>query len=217
MKFAKEAWPFVIPFWVLSFIFSFLKKRGIAFLSLLTGGAVLLFFRDPERNFRGEEDVLTAPADGLITLVDTVEDPEIGPGTWQRIVTFLSVLDVHIQRCPSDGEVITSVLTPGQKVAAFRTDAGEVNENHLTVFETAEGDRIAVRQIAGLLARRVVSHLQLGDRKKRGDVMGLIKFGSRVDLYLPPGYELLVRMGDRVQNGLTPMARRPPKTPSKSS
>src|SRR5262249_19623328 len=159
---------------------------------------------DPHRAYAGEEGVVLAAADGLVTRVDEIADPEIGPGRQQRIVTFLSVFDVHVQRVPAGGEVIASRYAPGRKVAALRGDAGEVNEKHLTVIRRENGDLVGVRQIAGLLARRVVCALQEGDRVRRGQSMGLIKFGSRVDLLVPAGYRLLVRKGDRVKNGLTP-------------
>jgi phosphatidylserine decarboxylase len=123
------------------------------------------------------------------------------------VVTFLSVFDVHVQRCPVDGEIVHSELRRGLKLAAFRPDVGEKNEAWTNVFLRTNGDRIGVRQLAGLLARRVVSYRKQGDRLRRGELLGVIKFGSRVDLFVPESYEVLVRVGDRVRNGETPMAR----------
>ncbi|HEY7215219.1 MAG TPA: phosphatidylserine decarboxylase, partial [Thermoanaerobaculia bacterium] len=128
-------------------------------------------------------------------------------GRFHRIVTFLSVFDIHVQRVPAAGEVIVSRYSRGRKVAAFREDAGEVNEKHLSVIRRPNGDLVGVRQIAGLLARRVVCYLKEEDRVHRGQSMGLIKFGSRVDLLVPESYRLLVRKGDRLKNGATPVAR----------
>jgi len=116
------------------------------------------------------------------------------------------VLDVHVQKVPVAGEVIASRYQTGRKVAAFREDAGDVNEKHLTVIRRGNGDLVGVRQIAGLLARRVVCYLKEGDRVHRGQAMGLIKFSSRVDLLVPESYQVLVKKGDRVKNGATPMA-----------
>lgn len=212
MRFAKEAWPFVLPFLLASGgLFAF--RRPIAGgVVLFVGLLVLLFFRDPARRFDGPSSVVIAPADGKVTEISIVEDPEIGPGRWRRIVTFLSVFDVHVQRCPVSGTVRHSELRRGLKLAAFRPDVGEKNEGHTNVFETADGTRVGVRQLAGLLARRVVSYLGQGDRRERGDHLGVIKFGSRVDLFVPEGYRVLVAVGDRVRNGETPMAE-PGTTP----
>src|SRR4051794_13531800 len=206
MKFAREAWPFVLPFALAAGVLLVLGHPGWAAGLFVAGLLILLFFRDPNRAYAGEDGVVLAAADGLITRVDEIEDAEVGPGRHQRIVTFLSVFDVHVQKTPAAGEVIASRYAAGRKVAAFREDAGEVNEKHLTVFKRENGDLVGVRQIAGLLARRVVCYLQEGDRVRRGQPMGLIKFGSRVDLLVPAGYRLLVKKGDRVKNGTTPMA-----------
>lgn len=214
MKFAKEAWPFVLPFVFGAAILSWFDRPGWALAALVVGLLVLLFFRDPTRRYEGEVGVVLAAADGLITRIDTIEDPQVGPGRYHRIVTFLSVFDVHVQKVPAAGEVTTSLYAVGKKVAAFREDAGDVNEKHLTVIRRQNGDTIGVRQIAGLLARRVVCYLKEGDHVHRGQPMGLIKFSSRVDLLVPESYELKVKKGDRVKNGATPMAL-PPGEPAK--
>ncbi len=208
MRFAPESWVFVLPFAVLSALLLGLGRPGWAAAALVLGLAVLLFFRDPARHFEGDPETVLAPADGRILRIERIEDPEIGPGSYHRIVTFLSVFDVHVQKVPAAGEVVTSTYTAGRKVAAFRSDAGEVNEKHLTVIRRPDGDRVAVRQIAGLLARRVVCHLAAGDQVRRGQGLGLIKFGSRVDLLVPERYRLLVKEGERMKNGATPVATR---------
>jgi phosphatidylserine decarboxylase len=206
MSFAKEAWPFVLPFALASaLLFALSQPRwgsGFGLLALL----LLLFFRDPTRRFDGPPAVVVAPADGKVTEVSTVVDAEIGPGSYQRIVTFLSVFDVHVQRCPVDGEIVHSRLRRGLKLAAFRPDVGEKNEAHTNVFVRPDGDRVGVRQLAGLLARRVVSYVGEGEARRRGDRLGVIRFGSRVDLFVPAAYRVLVRVGDRVRNGESPMA-----------
>jgi phosphatidylserine decarboxylase len=214
MTFAKEAWPFVLPFVFVAAILFFLGYPGWGIAALVVGLLILLFFRDPTRSYAGETGVVLAPADGLITRVDTIEDPQIGPGRYHRIVTFLSVFDVHVQKSPAAGEVVSSLYAVGKKVAAFREDAGDVNEKHLTVIRRQNGDNIGVRQIAGLLARRVVCYLKEGDHVHRGQPMGLIKFSSRVDLLVPESYKVMVKKGDRVKNGLTPLAL-PPGEPAK--
>src|SRR5262245_6544578 len=105
MTFAREGWPFVLPFLLLAAVLLVLGHPGWAAGAVAVGVLVLLFFRDPARRFQGESLLLVAPADGLVTRVDTLEDPEIGPGRYHRIVTFLSVFDVHVQRTPVAGEV----------------------------------------------------------------------------------------------------------------
>lgn len=207
MTFAKEAWPFVAPFLLgAALAFAFHHPRW-GWAALVVGLLVLLFFRDPKRSATAGPEIVVAAADGKITEISLREDAEIGPGRHRRVVTFLSVFDVHVQRCPVDGEIVHSELRRGLKLAAFRPDVGEKNEAHTNVFVRPGGDRIGVRQLAGLLARRVVSYRKKGDRMRRGDLLGVIKFGSRVDLFVPESYELLVKVGDRVQNGVTPMAR----------
>jgi phosphatidylserine decarboxylase len=206
MKFAKEGWPFVLPFLFLAGLLFVLGRPGWGVTALVVGFCILLFFRDPKRAYEGEAGTVLAAADGLITRIDTIEDPEIGPGRFHRIVTFLSVFDIHVQRVPAAGEVIASRYSRGRKVAAFREDAGDVNEKHLTVIRRPGGDLVGVRQIAGLLARRVVCYLKEGDRVHRGQSMGLIKFSSRVDLLIPESYRVLVKKGDRLKNGATPVA-----------
>ena len=206
MKFAKEGWVFVLPFVFLAGLLFVFGRPGWGAAALVVGLLILLFFRDPKRSYEGEAGFVLAAADGLITRIDTLEDPEIGPGRYQRIVTFLSVFDVHVQKVPAAGEVIASRYTVGRKVAAFREDAGDVNEKHLTVIRRGNGDLVGVRQIAGLLARRVVCYLKEGDRVHRGQALGLIKFSSRVDLLVPEGYQVLVKKGDRLKNGATPVA-----------
>ncbi len=206
MTFAKEAWPFVLPPVLAAGILFVLGHPGWGLGLLVVGLLTLLFFRDPRRTYGGGPEVVIAAADGLITRVDEIDDPEVGPGRRRRIVTFLSVFDVHVQKVPVTGTVVLSRYTVGRKVAAFRADAGEVNEKHLTVIRCGNGDLVGVRQIAGLLARRVVCYLEEGDEVRRGQPMGLIKFGSRVDLVVPAGYRVEVQKGDRVKNGGTPMA-----------
>jgi phosphatidylserine decarboxylase len=206
MRIAKEAWPFVLPLALLAVLLAAAGFRGWAVATAVAGLAVLAFFRDPVRRFAGGPETVLSPANGVITSIETVADPEMGPGTYHRVVTFLSVFDVHVQRVPVAGDVVASRHVPGRKIAAFRATAGEVNERQLTIIRRPDGGLVGVRQIAGLLARRVVCHLAAGSRVERGQTLGLIKFGSRVDLLLPVSYRLLVRRGDRLCDGVTAVA-----------
>lgn len=206
MKFAREAWPFVLPFLAAAGVFLLVGFLLAAASMAVLGLLVLLFFRDPQRRYDGPPDVVLAPAEGTVTAVEVITDGALGEDTWRRISIFLSVFNVHTQKTPVEGVVIGSIATPGKKLPAYRKEAGDVNENHLTLLRRPEGDLIAVRQIAGQVARRVVSLLQAGQRVVQGEPLGLIKFGSRVDVFVPMSYDPLVEKGQRVVSGETPLA-----------
>ncbi len=206
MKFAREAWPFVLPFLAAAGVFWLVGILPAAVSMTVLGLLVLLFFRDPTRNYDGPPDVVLAPAEGTVTAVEVITDSALGDETWRRISIFLSVFNVHTQKTPVEGVVIGSIATPGKKLPAYRKEAGDVNENHLTLLRRTQGDLIAVRQIAGLVARRIVSRLQAGQRVVQGEPLGLIKFGSRVDVFVPMSYDPLVEKGQRVISGETPIA-----------
>jgi phosphatidylserine decarboxylase len=209
MTFAPESWPFVAPFLLASAVLFALGRPGWGLALLVVGLLVLLFFRIPTRRFQGDDGIVLSSGYGKVLRVEPIEDPEVGPGQYNRIVTFLSVFDVHVQNVPVSGRVVLSRYIEGRKVAAFRGDAGDVNQKHVTVIERPSGDRVSVRQIAGLVARRVVCKLQEGQTVERGKLMGLIKFGSRVDVIVPASYRVLVEPGQRVVNGRTPLAAAP--------
>ncbi|MGH9381580.1 MAG: phosphatidylserine decarboxylase [Thermoanaerobaculia bacterium] len=207
MSFAREAWVHALPP-------ALLAVAAVAFGWWLAGAllallafALLLFFRIPGVRSDADESVVLSAADGRVMRVEPAQDPEIDADELTRVVTFLSVFDVHVQRAPITGRTVSSRYTRGRKVAAFRPDAGDVNEQRLTVLESPSGVRVGVRQIAGLVARRVVCYLAPGRPARRGELMGLIRFGSRVDVLVPAGYTVLVSPGNRVRGGVTPLAR----------
>lgn len=167
---------------------------------------ILWFFRDPNRTPLVEDGLLVSPGDGEV--VEIIREPEkryLDDDTI-RISIFLSILDVHVQRVPMSGRVTLVEHRPGQFLQAFRPEASEVNESIAMITESEYG-RVLTKQIAGILARRCVNHAQVGDWLTTGQRFGLIKFSSRVDLFLPPDAELVVRVGDKVYGGLTPIAR----------
>ncbi len=207
MRFAREALPFVLPLVLLAIAAVAAGWPRIGVTIAVLALAVLWFFRVPTRPPHSDPAVVLAPANGVITAIDEVVEERLGEAPVRRIVTFLSVFNVHVQRAPVSGEVIISDYQPGRKVAAFREDAGEVNEYHFTALETGTGDVVGMKQIAGLLARRVVSDAEVGERFERGQRIGIIKFGSRVDLYLPTSWEIAVAVGDRLTEGATVVAR----------
>lgn len=207
MTFAREAWPFVLPFGLLAGTLVWLRHPAWAAASVLVGLGVLLFFRIPARHTPAEPGLVVSAASGRVLSVDTLPAPEVGEGEYLRIATFLSVFDVHVQRSPVAGRILSIRHSSGRKVAAFRHDADAVNESRLTVLES-DGRRFGVRQIVGLVARRIVTWADEGGTLQRGQLYGLIKFGSRVDVFVPSGYAPAVRPGDRVVEGESVIARR---------
>ena len=207
MTFAREAWPFVLPPALAAALLAALGFWLPALVLAVVALLVLGFFRVPRRAGGGDPNTLFAAADGRVTAIDRVAEPELGGGDFQRVVTFLSVFNIHLQRSPTAGEVFVSRYRPGPKLAAFRQAAAD-NESHLTAIRRDDGAVVGVRQLAGLLARRVVCYLRPEQRVDARQPLGLIKFGSRVDLLIPDSFEILVRPGQRVREGVTPMARR---------
>lgn len=170
------------------------------------------FFRDPPRTPPLGSGIAVAPADGTVSSVEPAPaPPEIGLGSTPRprVSVFLSVFDVHVQRIPVSGEVREIAYHPGKFLSADLDKASEVNERNSMLLRTAEGHEVAVVQIAGLVARRIVCSARPGDQVRTGTTYGVIRFGSRVDLYLPPGSEVLVREGQRTIGGETTLARLP--------
>jgi phosphatidylserine decarboxylase len=170
------------------------------------------FFREPHRVPPGDPGLALAPADGTVRCVTLAPVPaELGLGGQPRprISMFLSVFDVHVQRIPADGEVRQVAYRPGRFLTADLDKASEDNERACLLLRSASGHDLVVVQIAGLVARRIVCSVRAGDRVRAGATYGLIRFGSRVDLYLPPGSSVLVRSGQRTVGGETPLGRLP--------
>lgn len=172
---------------------------------LLTAFAVS-FFRDPERSVPAGEDAAISAADGVVIDVGMVTVDGLEEREMLRIAVFMSVFNVHVNRSPVDGRVIGKKHWPGKKLSAYNKNAEYENEHGDTDIETARG-AVRVRQIAGLIARRVVTRVNGGDELRRGDRIGLIRFGSRVDVFLPLGYEPAVTPGMKVRAGETVIAR----------
>lgn len=164
------------------------------------------FFRDPERRVPAGGGVAVSPADGSVMSVEAVEGEAFMGGAATRITIFLSVFDVHVQRAPLGGRVRHYSYRAGRYLPAWRPEAGSVNERASLGIETGAGPAL-VRQVAGLVARRIVTYPREGDRVAAGDRIGLIRFGSRVDLFLSPHWEVAVRPGEAVRGGETIVAR----------
>ena len=212
MHFAREGYPFML---------------GTAFLAALAWGAVAVagswtivpaslltlltafvfyFFRDPEREIPSGEGAVVSPGDGKIIDIREVDEPSFIGGPCRRITIFLSVFNVHVQRAPVSGDVAHREYRPGEFAVAWHPKASEKNEQS-SLGLIAGGHRVLVRQIAGLIARRIVTYPEQGGRVERGERIGLIRFGSRVDLFMPLDWSLDCAVGDKVAGGSTVLAR----------
>jgi phosphatidylserine decarboxylase len=175
---------------------------------ILFGAFTLYFFRDPNPRVPAGAGLVVAPAHGKVDAIGTATEPQYMGGDCQRVSIFLSVLDVHVQNAPVSGKVGFLKYTMGQFLNAMRADSAVYNENVLLGFEASEprGQKVGVRLIAGVIARRIVPFVQVGDEVARGDRISLIQFGSRADVYLPQGAKVKVQLGDHVVGGETVLA-----------
>lgn len=188
------------------------KHRWVRRAGLLAAGANAAFFRHPPRVPPTRPGVVVAPADGLVCLIEEAVPPaELGlPATpLPRVSIFLSVLDAHVQRAPIAGDVVAVQHRPGRFHSAELEAASEDNERNSVVIRTPEGTEVIAVQIAGLIARRIVCNAHVGDKLDLGETYGLIRFGSRLDTYLPAGSNLLVTRGQRTLAGETVLAELP--------
>ncbi len=184
----------------------YLMTPWLAILGILFILYTFYFFRDPDRYSPQDDNVVLAAADGVISDIVEIEETEVVCAKMRRIAIFLSVFDVHTNRAPIDGKIIYSQLTPGKMLDARHPDASRVNEFRTWGFQGSR-TTIVVRQITGKIARRIVAWSKVGDIVKRGDRFGMIRFGSRTEIYVPLDAEVLVSVGQRVQGGVTVIAR----------
>ena len=217
-----EGWKIVVPVLVVGLagagaLWYFLRTPGwtvaAGIFVLALSYAIALFFRDPERYPPPDPLALVSPADGTVCLVQEVPVPaELSPASaapvW-RVSVFMSVLDVHVNRMPFDAELVRRVYVPGKFFNASLDKASKDNERMLWLARTVTGQEFAFVQIAGLVARRIVPFAAEGDKLSRGTRFGLIRFGSRLDVYLPPGVTPAVVPGQTMVAGETTLARLP--------
>ena len=210
--FAREGYPFIAYAVGLTALFAVAGARISpalyipGALSLLLTLFVLYFFRNPERATPSDVTAVIAPADGVVIVSEIVPETPLGAPAL-KISIFMSVFSVHVNRVPFDGKVIDTFHHAGKFFDARDGRASCENERNGIVLEIAGGARIAFVQIAGLIARRIVSYPMIGDLLVRGERYGLIRFGSRVDVYLPTHVEALVKLGDKTTAGETVLAR----------
>jgi phosphatidylserine decarboxylase len=221
MKFAPEGYPFIFGSLLLTVVVSLLWYLGwksgssrIILSSLCSASLNFLvltffmafFFRDPERVIPEGEGLFVSPADGKIIVIKDVFEKDYLQSETKQISIFMSPLNVHVNRAPCDGKVSVVKYSPGKYMAAYKDEAPIKNENIVMVLQGEKG-RVLVRQVAGFVARRAVCRVRPGDMLKQGERFGLIKFSSRLDVYLPKDARVMVKIGDKVKAGETVIAR----------
>jgi phosphatidylserine decarboxylase len=215
LRLAREGYPFVTIALLLcaaGFVLAALTGGpftvGLAVLFSVLALFVLWFFRDPHRVLPADGAIVVAPGEGRVIDIREVDEPSFLRSAARRITIFLSIFDVHVQRAPVSGRVEHRSYKPGEYAVAWLEKASQDNEQASLGITTPHG-RVLVRQIAGLVARRIVTDPVEGDTVERGQRIGLIRFGSRVDLFLPLEWEVTCRVGDRARVGATALARLP--------
>ncbi len=204
---AKEGYPFIGLGVFLTLFFASLSWLVPAWICLFATLFVLSFFRDPERFTPTEPDLVISPADGKVIIAETVSDDTFTGGEAYKVSIFMNVFNVHVNRNPASGTIEKVIYKQGKFYSADSDKGALENEYCGCVMKTDSGQRLAYVQIAGLIARRIICWLEPGDRVITGRRFGLIRFGSRVDLYLPLDAELKVQVGEKVRAGETVLAK----------
>lgn len=207
---AKEGYPIIFSVLVVSFILSFSNVfipdsyllNGLSFLCWIVFAWVLWFFRDPERKNPNIKNSVISPADGKILEVKEIEEPFVVNGKTKVVVIFMNIFDCHVNRIPISGKVNFYKYLEGEFLAAFDDKASEKNEQTVIGIKS-EKVTVVFKQIAGLIARRIICKVRENDQVFQGDRFGLIKFGSRVDIYLPVDTEIKVQPKQKVRAGET--------------
>lgn len=206
VRLAPEGWIFIVPVVILFVIAALLTYWSIAIVLAAIIAFLLNFFRDPHRAGSERHIDVLSPADGTVVQIKDIADGEIWPGLTKQVSIFMSVFDVHVNRAPITGKIVHYRYNPGKKIAAFAEKSSTENEQNLIVVTDDHGGTVAFKQIAGLLARRIVFDKKEGDSVVRGERVGMIKFGSRVDMFFPANTIIHVKMRDKVKVGLTVVA-----------
>ena len=209
MKIDPAGFPFVAIAAVPAALSVWLGPPVVTVVLLLLPVAVALFFRDPERSSPSDATLVLAPADGRVMYAGDARVEEAPPGQWKQVTIFLSLLDVHINRTPVAGKVTRVEYQPGSFLPAYRRESFQNERSEIWLDH--DGTQVVTRQVVGLLARRVVCRVKPGDVVNAGERIGLMKFGSRMDVFVPHTADIRTRTGDQVQAGTTVLAvlRRP--------
>ena len=201
----RAGWPFVLAGALPAAVCGWLGLPWLALVFLALAAFMLYFFRDPERTTPDDPRAVISPADGRVMIAGPA-DPQAAPdGAWQQVSIFLSPLDVHINRIPVSGRVTRVQYKPGRFLAAYKWASATQNERN-DIWIDRQGETMVCRQVVGVLARRLVCRVGEGATVRAGERYGLMKFGSRIDLFLPAHAEVRVAVGDRVRSGETVVA-----------
>lgn len=201
----KEGFPFIIPLGVAALIAFFMGFTWVSVLLFLFTLFTAWFFRNPERTVPVNPVQIISPADGKVIRIEEVTGQEPSGQTFLKVSIFMNVFNVHVNRIPYSGEVFAICYKPGRFLSANLDKASALNERNIVMIRTDDGREIITVQIAGLITRRIVCWIKEGSKVKKGERFGLIRFGSRVEVFLPFGSTLLVKNGDRVRAGETPI------------
>lgn len=205
MRIDPAGWPFVLGGLLLAIVAAFLAGPVYGYVLVALTAFFLFFFRDPERVISAPDAAVLAPADGRVMVAGPSTSQGFAPDRWQQISIFLSPMDVHVNRIPVSGRITQVKYHPGRFLPAYKAQAGDLNEfTEVTIDH--HGDTIVVRQIVGILARRIVCRVREGAAVNAGDRMGVMKFGSRMDIFLPKTATVHTRVGDKVVGGVTLLA-----------
>src|SRR5437867_3325127 len=206
LRFAPEGWLFIIPVVILTSAALLIQWYIAAIIFGFIALFLFNFFRDPHRLGSERRVYVLSPADGTVVQIKEIGDAVVWPGLTRQVSIFMSVFDVHVNRAPITGRIVHYRYNAGKKIAAFAEKSSTENEQNLVVIEDGRGGKVAFKQIAGLLARRIVFDKKEGDEVVRGERVGMIKFGSRVDMFFSPAVNIKVKMRDKVKVGLTVIA-----------
>jgi phosphatidylserine decarboxylase len=198
---AKEGLPFLIPIILLTVILGIMGWKVWMSLGILFSLFVAYFFRNPRREIPNLQNIILSPADGRIIHVGECEEGRFLKEKVLKVSIFMSLFDVHLNRVPISGKVLERNYLPGRFFVASVEKSSLLNEQNAVILETEDRMKILLIQIAGFVARRIVCYAKTGDTLRKGEIFGLIRFGSRVDLYLPPAVKPIIRVGQHVKGG----------------
>ncbi|MBI5048701.1 MAG: phosphatidylserine decarboxylase family protein [Deltaproteobacteria bacterium] len=203
---AREGYPFILASIFAIIICWMVGLRGLSYVFSGVTIFIISFFRDPERDTPSEEDSIVSPADGKIIIIDRIFEDRFLKKDAVKISIFMNVFNVHVNRVPVSGKVLDIFYNPGKFFSADKDKASLENEQNAVLIEAGNGKRFVVNQIAGLIARRIVCYAKKGDMLEKGKRFGMIRFGSRLDVYLPADCRTDVSLGDTVKAGSTILA-----------
>ncbi len=201
----REGLPFIIPLGICTLIFSIFGIIWVASIFFITTCFVAWFFRNPERALPDGEKAVVSPADGKVIKIENIVESDFLKGRAQKISVFMNVFDVHVNRIPYSGTVSATKYSKGEFFSANLDKASDLNERNSILIRTDDGNKILTVQIAGLIARRIECWIKEGMQVCKGERFGLIRFGSRLEVFLPPDAMISVTVGDRVRAGETLM------------